>query len=827
VLPIYAQSGSGLNLSLSTEESSNPKVAASGNNVYVVWQENQGEGRDSVADIFFARSTDSGKTFSEPVNLSDSPGRSSIPQVAAAGSSVYVVWGESTPGNSEVFFAKSTDNGASFSEPENISNTGGTSINPKVAVTGSGGIIVAWTESLSLTNFEIFAATSDNGGDSFDDPVNMSDNDQGSSAPALASFGENVYLAWQDDLSGNLDIVLAKSTDGGKSFDDAVNISNTAGRSSAPQIAANDDDVYILWQEDNTIRLAGSNDWGSTFRSPTTVGDADSVQKPQIAASGSSVIVASGGDDGDIMVVRSSDSGATLSPPINVSNNHGDSASPAIALSGSVTYLAWQDSASGNGEILFTYSVDGGVTFLPIGTEAGEEETRPITRLPTIPAECTTQNVIRTTSLSVTNAGDSEASVIYLHFPEGIRWVFMPGYDRFRISDNTIMLVADQPLAPNRSTEMLFVPDDLDLDIIPDPEPAVGIPRLQGIGVTVGVECDPDIDVLDGDDSTASLPSIMMGDPRLSFAQSLIGGQVPILSTLVLDLPQIPLADLPDEFEVEVDCETDSSPSDPEPGVAEARLQGDGVTVGVGVTEGVTVGIDELEVDGMSIDSADSGLPLPADLFPIQIDPIDAELEGELQGDIDDSFIEFIPAITRGSIGFNDKIEIKMHYDGEPGDATISPRAIVTAPLGTSCTMSIESPQANEGLTLPFTFDSTLELPAGESTITIEPQCETDGCSIIIDNLFMTIETPTTGSIIPECLINDIVIDGVSLDIPPIPLPPNKKVDVSEAGTREVEIDGSLSLEMECSAEAPGEARIRGDAVGDAAADVDVIGVGE
>jgi hypothetical protein len=804
----YSQSDSSLNLSLSTEESSNPKVAASGSNVYVVWQENQGEGINSVAEIYFARSTDNGETFSEPVNLSNNPGRSAIPQVAAAGNNVYVVWGDNTSGEAEVLFTKSTDNGVTFSAPKIISNTPGFPINPKIALTGSEGIVVVWTESLTLTNFEIFAITSDDGGESFDVAVNISDNDKESSAPSVAGVGENVYLVWQDASSGNLEIMLAKGTDGGNSFDDAVNISNTAGKSSAPQIAANDDDVYILWQEDNTIRLVGSSDWGSTFRSPTTIGDADRVQKPQIAASGSSVIVASGGD-GDVMVVRSSDSGSTLSSPINVSNNNGDSGSPSIALSGSITYLAWQDSTSGNGEILFTYSVDGGATFLPIGTEPGEEEPRPITRLPTIPAECTTQPAIRSTSLSVTNAGDSEASVIYLFFPEGIRWVFMPGYDRYRISDNTVMLVADSPLAPNRSTPMLFVPEDLDTTL-----EGVAEPVLQGD--TVGDVCGP----FDGDDSTATLPSIMMGDPRLAFAQSLIGGQVPILSTLVLDLPQIPLVDLPDEFELEIDCLTLTGEAEAEP-----RLQGDADADGVAVSIDdldVNLSVDEVKVDGVSISDPNSGLPLPVHLLPIELE-VDTELEGdpELQGDadVDDSFIEFIPSILGGSVGFNDKIEIKMHYDGDPKDATISPRAVISAPLGTSCFMNIESVQEDEGLPLPFTFDSALELPVGDFTISIELLCEGD-CSLIFDDLFITVEGAT--SVIPDCLINDIVIDGVSLDIPPISLPPNTPVDIADVDLSDT-ISDTLTLTGECSAE--GEARLRGD--GDTAGDTVGVTVGE
>ena len=49
-------------------------------------------------DIFFAFSTDNGLTFSAPDNLSNNTGVSSDPQISSSGNNVYVVWEEFTPG---------------------------------------------------------------------------------------------------------------------------------------------------------------------------------------------------------------------------------------------------------------------------------------------------------------------------------------------------------------------------------------------------------------------------------------------------------------------------------------------------------------------------------------------------------------------------------------------------------------------------------------------------------------------------------------------------------------------------------------------------------
>ncbi|WP_148681004.1 sialidase family protein [Candidatus Nitrososphaera gargensis] len=85
-------------------------IAASGNNVYVVWWDNKTENWE----IFFARSTDNGRTFEQPLNLSNNTGRSENAQVVALDENVYVTWWDNTTGTREVFFRASEDNGKTF-----------------------------------------------------------------------------------------------------------------------------------------------------------------------------------------------------------------------------------------------------------------------------------------------------------------------------------------------------------------------------------------------------------------------------------------------------------------------------------------------------------------------------------------------------------------------------------------------------------------------------------------------------------------------------------------------------------------------------------------
>ena len=67
-----------------------PQLAVSGNNVYVVWQED-----DAITgnqDIFFKKSTDGGDTFTDEINLSKDPGGSGDPQIHVSGRNLYIVW---------------------------------------------------------------------------------------------------------------------------------------------------------------------------------------------------------------------------------------------------------------------------------------------------------------------------------------------------------------------------------------------------------------------------------------------------------------------------------------------------------------------------------------------------------------------------------------------------------------------------------------------------------------------------------------------------------------------------------------------------------------
>ena len=93
---------------------------------------------DSISDIFFSVSIDGGQTFSERENLSNNlEASASAPQINSSGNNVYVVWingsPPNTPLNLEVFFKVSHDGGETFGDIQNLSNNPGNSFDPQIA----------------------------------------------------------------------------------------------------------------------------------------------------------------------------------------------------------------------------------------------------------------------------------------------------------------------------------------------------------------------------------------------------------------------------------------------------------------------------------------------------------------------------------------------------------------------------------------------------------------------------------------------------------------------------------------------------------------------
>jgi hypothetical protein len=249
-----------INLSNNKPNSTNPEVAVSGDNVYVVWADSNGT--KGNADIFFRSSRDKGKSFDEPINLSNNKPNSTNPEVAASGDNVYVVWADSTsktetPDNVNLILKTSTDNGTHFTDKNTIKKDIDKKTHlPQIAASGDNVYVVLADKDPKEglpNNFRVILKTSTDNGTHFTNRKSINkDIDKKTLLPQIAAFGDTVYVVWSDSngtKGGNGNIFFSSSRDKGKSFDEPVNLSNNSGNSTNPEVAASGSNTYVLWSD--------------------------------------------------------------------------------------------------------------------------------------------------------------------------------------------------------------------------------------------------------------------------------------------------------------------------------------------------------------------------------------------------------------------------------------------------------------------------------------------------------------------------------------------------------------------------------------------------
>jgi tricorn protease-like protein len=212
-------------------------IAASGDNVYLTWPSN----KTGNWEVLFRASNDSGNTFADKINLSnttdsDSTFKNGI--VASAENTVHVSWNDNTTGSVETYVRTSNDGGNTFGNAVLINGTG-------TAPQKLGQEINSLSPELAILQDTL-------------------------EATEMAASDNNIYVLSWDNKTGNWEVFLGKSRDGGQTFE-TINLSNSSNsRSDDAHIVAEEDNVYVTWWETamngtRTPLFISSNDNGETF----------------------------------------------------------------------------------------------------------------------------------------------------------------------------------------------------------------------------------------------------------------------------------------------------------------------------------------------------------------------------------------------------------------------------------------------------------------------------------------------------------------------------------------------------------------------------------
>ena len=186
--------GSTKNLSDNAGDSFDPRIEASGNNVYTVWNDRSGGDPDTFPNTFFKRSATSGDSFDSTKDLSNGiDGFAQEQHIAKEGNNVYVVWVEGA-GPHDVYFKRSTNGGASFESTINLSNDDNGSAHPDIAVDGDN-VYVVWVSTIAEDQEQLFFKRSTNDGASFGSVKKLNIQFEELN-PRIAAAGNNVYIAF-------------------------------------------------------------------------------------------------------------------------------------------------------------------------------------------------------------------------------------------------------------------------------------------------------------------------------------------------------------------------------------------------------------------------------------------------------------------------------------------------------------------------------------------------------------------------------------------------------------------------------------------------------
>lgn len=273
--------------------------------VYVAWS---GAGPNG---IYFAKSIDAAATFSAPLTISLT---GFFAQIAVYGSNVYIFFVDSKPNNKYgYFFARSTNGGSSFTAPYEITDAtidDFTMESPNAVFVDNNGVIYCvWNDGRRVgTGSDIYLAKSTNNGISFGANIMVNaisgSADKKRTAQTVAVYGSNIYVAWRqtDDGSGsNRKILFAKSINGGSSFGAEKEIIIGGG---SPSLTINSTgEIYIAYPNfqpsppypvlRNGLFCTKSNDQGATF--PVTVfisATNTNAKNPSICVDGNDILYA-------------------------------------------------------------------------------------------------------------------------------------------------------------------------------------------------------------------------------------------------------------------------------------------------------------------------------------------------------------------------------------------------------------------------------------------------------------------------------------------------------------------------------------------------------
>ncbi len=298
--------------------------------------------------------------------------------VADAAGNIWAAWHAGPENARDIYVARLQAGQEVFDEPVQVTTDPGDQCNPDIALSSDGSLYVVWQDN-RRGNWDLFLSMTSNG-ETFTRETLIADSDDNQIEPVVGIDSRSparIYVAWQDDRSGNQDIHVASSTNVFASMTTSAVTTDTADQL-APDMAVDADSaVYLVWTDkrNGLADIYGAVATDSWANRPLVTG-AGSQTDPAVAVTpGSSVLhlIWADGASGDTDICYASSSGLPSGPVVGASiiDDTSGAAQTDPALVGAANgrvFACWQDARN-----IGAYGADTDVYFAEISS--GVEKT--------------------------------------------------------------------------------------------------------------------------------------------------------------------------------------------------------------------------------------------------------------------------------------------------------------------------------------------------------------------------------------------------------------------------------------------------------------------
>jgi hypothetical protein len=260
------------------EFSGRATIALWNNEIHLVWMDR----RDGNNELYYKRSVNNGATWEDDVRLTNNASISEYPSLAINFQTLHLVWNDDRHGANEIYYKRSLNGGLSWGADTRLTNNAGDSYKASVAVSDMT-VHVAW-EDLRNGTSEIFYKKSIDNGMMWGNEVKLSNSVSDCYTPCISANGPVTFLSWDDNRSSGTEIYTRRSTDYGDTWAAEFNMTNTLPTSYDASHVFSGTFMFLVWNEevggDLEIHSRFSTDAGLTWNPtrPLTTAPGDSYQ---------------------------------------------------------------------------------------------------------------------------------------------------------------------------------------------------------------------------------------------------------------------------------------------------------------------------------------------------------------------------------------------------------------------------------------------------------------------------------------------------------------------------------------------------------------------